>query len=213
MKLIKLTALSSLLFVSVMSLISCESDEELRKVTEFTKTGIPFTGDQVVPKSPAPGTGSTLDVSYSKVTRTLNYKLTWTGLSDSVIAIRVSAVAPVGYSAATTAFATWATLPTFKPFADTTTPYTYKQQFTNGTFTSATLGTNVAKGLYGPAGTFSSSLAVDGVVIKEEDILNGFYYVTIHTKTFTTAPVSAAVIPDACQLRWYGEVRAQVKLR
>ena len=33
-------------------------------------------------------------------------------------------------------------------------------------------------------GTYSGTLNVDGVVIKEENILNGFYYLNIHTKTY-----------------------------
>ena len=33
-------------------------------------------------------------------------------------------------------------------------------------------------------GTYSGTLNVDGVVVKEENLLNGFYYLNIHTKTY-----------------------------
>jgi hypothetical protein len=33
-------------------------------------------------------------------------------------------------------------------------------------------------------GTYSGSLNVDGVVVKEENLLNGLYYLNIHTKTY-----------------------------
>jgi len=35
-----------------------------------------------------------------------------------------------------------------------------------------------------PSGTFSNSVMVDGVAIKEDSLLLGFYYLNIHTPTF-----------------------------
>ena len=45
-------------------------------------------------------------------------------------------------------------------------------------------------------GTYSGSLNVDGVVVKEQDVLNGLYYLNIHTKTYPN-----------------GEIRAQIKFQ
>ena len=203
------TALASLLIASILLITSCEKDAEKNKVIIYAKSGIAMTGAQVMPASPSTGSG-TLNVTYSKTTKTLIYSITWSGLSDSVIAIRISGLTPVGYSALNPAFSSWTTLGSFKPFADTTTPYSYYQQFTNGNYTSATLGT-VAKGLYPSAGTFSGTLQVDGAKINEVDLLNGVYYVTIHTKTFTAA--SPASIPASVLYRWYGEVRGQIRFQ
>lgn len=212
MKLFKLTALSVLLFGILFSTSSCEKAAEEKKTTDFEKKAIPVTGAQVVPASTTTGLG-TLDVFYTKETRTLSYKISWSGLTDSVIAIRITALAPVGYNSLNPNFSTWATLSAFRPFADTTTPYTYQQQFTNGTFTSATLGPGVAKGLYGSTGSFSGTLLADGVKVKEQDILNGVYYITLHTKTFLVPPTTPAAIPAATPYRWYGEVRAQINFQ
>jgi len=45
-------------------------------------------------------------------------------------------------------------------------------------------------------GSYSGTLNVDGVVIKEQDVLNGLYYLNIHTKTYPG-----------------GEIRAQIKFQ
>jgi hypothetical protein len=38
------------------------------------------------------------------------------------------------------------------------------------------------------SGSFSGSLAVDNIVIKEEDLLAGLYYIAVYTKTSGAAP-------------------------
>jgi hypothetical protein len=45
-------------------------------------------------------------------------------------------------------------------------------------------------------GSYSGTLNVDGVVIKEQDVLNGLYYLNIHTKVYPG-----------------GEIRAQIKFQ
>ncbi len=208
MKLFRLTAFASILFGALLGFNSCQNEDELAKTTVFSKTNLVMTGAQVVPASTTTGLGS-LDVTYDKTTKLLNYKVTWSGLSDSVIAIRICAPAPVSYSALNTSFPAYTTTPGFRPFADTTTPYSWVQQFTNGLQTVPLLGP-IARGLYGPSGSFSGALLVDGVKVKEVDLLNGLYYLTLHTETFIGSPAN---VPASCQYRWYGEVRAQIKFQ
>ncbi len=157
MKLIKLTALPFLLFVSLLALSSCEPDAELKKTTEYSKTNIPMTGAQETPAVTSSALGS-MDVSYSKGTRMLNYKIRWSGLAGNPSGMHVHGQAPVGYVAGV-----------------------YQTISTSGL--TAT-------------GTKSGTLLVDGVTIKEQDLLNGFYYINIHT----------AAYPG-------GEIRGQIKFQ
>lgn len=191
MKFSKLTALSTLCIALLAGFSSCEKESEKTKVFFYTKSDIPMTGAQVVPATPSSGVGS-LSVSYDKRSKVLNYSMTWTGLSDSVIAIRINGPAPTGYSSLNTAF-TGA-----NPTSYTTTPYLVIQQFTGGT--SAPF-----KPMFPSAGTYSGSLTVDGNKFKEADLLNHQYYVTIHTKTIL--PVAS---PGNLLYRWFGEIRAQI---
>jgi CHRD domain len=43
-------------------------------------------------------------------------------------------------------------------------------------------------------GTYSGSLLVDGVVVKEQDLLNGLYYMNIHTKTYPGGEIRAQIV-------------------
>jgi hypothetical protein len=45
-------------------------------------------------------------------------------------------------------------------------------------------------------GTYSGTFNVDGVVVKEENLLNGLYYLNIHSKTYPG-----------------GEIRGQIKFQ
>ena len=42
-------------------------------------------------------------------------------------------------------------------------------------------------------GSYSGTFNVDGVVVKEENILNGLYYLNIHTKTYTGGEIRAQI--------------------
>lgn len=191
MKFFKLTVLASLCFALFLGLMACEKESDKQKVNLNQKSDIPITGAQIVPASPSPGSGK-LSVSYDRRNKLLYYSLNWTGLTDSVIAIRINGPSPVGFSALNTAF-TGA-----NPTSFATTPYVVIQQFTGGT--SAPF-----KALYPSTGSFSGTLPVDGFKVKEADLLNNMYYVTIHTKTIL--PGSA---PASLFFRWYGEIRAQI---
>ncbi len=170
MKLIKLTALPLLLFVSILAMVSCETDAELKKTTDYEKKAIVLSGAQETPANASAAIGS-MDVAYSKETRTLAYKVTWSGLTDSVLLMHIHGLAPTGYAAGVV--------------QNIVTPL-------NGIFPQKTSG----KFTYAKSGTLSGSLLIDGVVVKEADLLNGVYYMNIHTTPFPS-----------------GEIRAQIKFQ
>lgn len=191
MNLLKLTACISCSIVTLLSISSCERESDERDENLSVKTGIPFSGAQIRPvASPSPGTGL-MDVWYDKRERVLNYVISWSGLTDSVIAIRVTGPAPAGFNVVNPAFSP--TPATFNSYS--TTPYASTQTFTG----------TAPKALYASSGSYTGSLFIDGVKIKEEDVLNGNYYVTLHTKTIL--PIAP---PGSYLFRWLGEVRAQI---
>jgi hypothetical protein len=191
MKLFKLTALGLLSFALFMGLSSCEKESEESKVNVYTKTDIPGTGAQIAP-NPSPSTGvAKLSVYYDKRTKKMDYTVSWSGLTDSVIAIRINGPAPKGYSAISRTF----TVAAADSAKFETTPYTPIQVVAGTT----------PKALYPSTGSYTGVLYIDDVKAVQQDLLNSYYYVTIHTKT--TLPV-----PGATRFfyRWFGEVRAQV---
>lgn len=191
MKLFKQTALGALTIALFMNLTSCEKEEDRQKVNVYAKTDIPGTGAQIAP-APSPSTGTAkLSVNYDKRTKILNYSISWTGLSDSVIAVRLNGPAPLGYSALNRAFAVAAT----DSSNFNTTLYTVLQQ---------TTGTS-SKAMAPSTGSFTGSVLIDNVLLKEEDLLNQYYYITLHTKTILPVPGASRFF-----FRWFGEVRAQV---
>jgi len=167
MKLLKLTALSSIVFTLLLAGSSCERIAEEKKTTDFQKNAIPVTGAQETPATTTSALG-TLDVFYSKETRILTYTVKWSGLTGNVTAAHIHGLAPVGYAAVVV------------------------QTFTINTITPCAPGppTNTT------CGTYSGTLLADGVVVKEQDILNGLYYVNLHT----------AVNPN-------GEIRGQIRFQ
>jgi len=158
MKLIKLTALSSLLFAFVISMASCEKEAEEKKTTNFQNSGILMTGAQETPPIATTALGS-MDVFYSKETRTLSYKVTWSGLTDSVSLMHIHGLAPTGFPAGVVQTIVGPS---------------------NTIFPQRTLG----KYTFLRSGTLSGTLLADGVAVKEQDILNGVYYMNIHTPAF-----------------------------
>lgn len=158
MKLIKLTALPFFVLGSLIMLSSCESDAELKKTTDFQKSGIVMSGAKETPAVPSAALGK-LDVFYTRETRTLSYTVTWSGLTDSVAAMHIHGLAPEGYAAGVVQNIV-------------ATSNTIFLQKTAGKFT------------YAKSGTLSGTLLVDGSVIKENDLLNGQYYMNIHTSVY-----------------------------
>jgi hypothetical protein len=152
MKLIKLTALTSLLFVFVLGMSSCEKIAEKKKNTDYQKNGILMTAAQEVPVNSSTALGI-MDVSYSKETRLLTWSVTWSGLTGPVSLMHIHGLAPKGYSA----------------------PVVY-----NIIAASNALATPNAT-LYPATGKFSGVMLADGFIVKEQDLLNGLYYMNIHT--------------------------------
>ncbi len=96
MKLFKLTAFTSILFTALISLNSCQNDDELAKATVFAKTGIVMSGAQVSSTTNTSALGS-LDVNYDRSTKMLSYKITWSGLASAPSGIGVYGPTPVSY--------------------------------------------------------------------------------------------------------------------
>jgi hypothetical protein len=158
MQLLKPSLLFSLLFTLAITIGSCEKEEDKKASVEYVKTGIVMSFAQETPaavQTPSAAIGS-MDVFYSKSTRTLNYKVTWNGLLDSLSLMHVHGLAPIGYAAGIVQ----------NIVAASNSIYPQK---TAGKFT------------FSKSGTISGTLLVDGVKVKEEDLLNGLYYINIHT--------------------------------
>lgn len=158
MKLLKLTAFTSLLFAVLVGMSSCEKNAEKKKTTDFEKKDIPMTGAQETPAVPTTGLGS-MDVFYTKETRILTYTVRWSGLSDSVSAMHIHGLAPIGFAAPV--------LQNIVAASNSIFP-----QKTSGKFT------------FLKSGSLSGTLLADGVLIKEQDILNGLFYINIHTPVY-----------------------------
>jgi hypothetical protein len=148
MKWIKLIALSSVLFAFILNITSCEPEEELKKTTTFSKTNIPLTGAQETPPTTSSALGS-MDVSYNKSTRLLNYTVRWSGLTGNPTGMHIHGLDPIG--------------------------------FTHPSNIVQTILASANPTLFPTSGSYSGVLLADGVVVKEENILNGFYYMNIHT--------------------------------
>jgi hypothetical protein len=159
MQLLKTTVLSCLLFTCILSLTSCEKDAERKKVIEYIKTGIPMTGAQEVPATTSPALGS-MDVYYNKGTKTLVYKVTWSGLTGNPQAMHIHGLAPIGFATGIIQNILTAPNPTLFP----------------------------------TAGTYSGTFLADGVKVKEEDILNGLYYINIHTVANPSGEIRGQII-------------------
>ena len=92
MKLPKLTAF--FLCLSFVFITSCKSTEEVEKENTYFGT-ITMTGSQETPPVTTSATGS-IDANYNKLTKTLSYTVTFSGLSDSAIAAHIHGIGEVG---------------------------------------------------------------------------------------------------------------------
>jgi hypothetical protein len=171
---IRITVFSSLVFALIIGLSSCERAADEKKITDFSKLQIPMTGAQAGTPSAALGT---MDVFYSKETRMLNYTVTWTGLADSVTFMRIHGPAPAGYSTASVVQQIVST-----PNPPSTVTAVFPQKNSAGKYSFA------------KSGTLSASLLVDGVLVKEQDLLNGLYYIVIYTTPYPTGEIRGQIV-------------------
>jgi hypothetical protein len=100
----KLTAL--LLSLSFFILISCRTTDEIQKDNIYYGT-ITMTGAQETPPVTTSATGS-IDANYNRLTKTLSYTVTFSGLSDSAVAAHIHGLGELGVAAPV--------LQTFSPF-------------------------------------------------------------------------------------------------
>lgn len=174
MKLIQTTAIFFLFTAIMFSTVSCNRDKDLFVRKEYTKLDIPLTGALNVPQSNSSALGS-MDLYYNTTTKTLNYTVRWSGLSSpittSVVSNRtvltgmsIHGMAPAGFPA--------------NPI----------QMFTLEGITRCATFSNTT------CGTYSGRLIADGVLVTQENLLNGVYYLNIRTNSFPL-----------------GELRAQIK--
>ena len=114
-----------------------------------------MSGAQEVPANPSSAIGS-MDVSYSRLSRLLSYTVRFQNLTDSLALMHIHGLAPVGFNAGV--------------FQNIVTP-------SGGIFAQKT----GSRFTFTKSGTISGSLFIDGTAIKEADLLNGMYYMNIHT--------------------------------
>ena len=176
MKLIKLTVFASLIFSTIIMFTSCEPDAEIKKLTDFQKNGIIMSGAQEVPANSSTALGS-MDVFYTRDTRILTYKVTWSGLTDSVVQMHIHGSSPSGFNA-----------PVIQNIIVAATP---NGSVGNGIFPQKT---SAGKYTYAKTGTISGTLLVDGVFIKEQDLLNGLFYMNIHTIAFPGGEIRGQIV-------------------
>lgn len=153
MKLIKLPVLLLVLLAFLSGLVSCQKNADKRISKEFSKSDIILNGAQEAPPNTInPVTATgTMNIFYTRETRILSYTVNWSGLTGPVTAMHIHGLAPVGFSVGVV------------------------QTFTTSTIIKCTSAGTTS------CGSYSGTLLVDGVVVKETDLLNGFYYVNIHT--------------------------------
>lgn len=171
MKRFQLTALA-LFLLGTTIFSSCEKDSDgYDKPTEYEKGDIALTGAQIVPATSSPATGK-LWISYSEKTKILNYQFNWSGLRDTIVGISILGPAPKGFNSGTV-----------------------KQLlpgFSNNTTRNGLLANEAAYPFLN--GSYKGSVLIDGANLKQEELLNKLYFISIRTKAFQTL----------------GEIRAQI---
>jgi hypothetical protein len=125
-----------------------------------------LTGAQQIPANSSAGQGR-IEGTYDKRTKLYTYKITWSGLSSNATAMHIHGVAERGFTAVFIA-----------PLA----------AYPNGIVQDIT---GFAKST---SGSLSGTLYVDGLVVKEADLLNGKLYVDIHTTNFPNGEIRGQII-------------------
>jgi len=153
---IKLTALPIIIFSAIIVLGSCNRKDR-ENASTFSKSGIVMNAAQENNAANTSTAVGTLSVTYNKGSKILAYNFSWSGLTGPVTASHIHGLASAGFNAG------------------------IFQTFTLGQIVPCKVG-----GVAGPTscGSYSGNLFIDGYAIKEQDLLNGMYYVNIHTAAY-----------------------------
>jgi len=152
----KLTAYSFILFALILALSSCEKNADKKITMEFEKKDIPLTGASETPANASPALGL-MDVAYSKETRTLSYTVKWSGLTDSVMLMHIHGLGPTGFAAGIV------------------------QNIVHTSNSIFPQKTSAGKYTFSKTGSISGVLLADGVLVKENALPNGNFYINITT--------------------------------
>jgi hypothetical protein len=96
MRLPKLTAF--LLALPIVILFSCKSTSEVEKENIYYGNALPMSSSQETPSFSSTATGS-IDASYNRLTKTLTYKVTFSGLSGNAAAAHIHGLGEAGIAA------------------------------------------------------------------------------------------------------------------
>lgn len=168
MKLLQTTAIFLFFATLTASFSACNRDKDLYVQKEYRRTEVPLTGALNFPPSSSSALGF-MDLHYNTQTKILTYNIRWSGLTGPIATtpiagMSIHGMAPTGYPA--------------NPI----------QLFTLSNIVRCSTVSNNS------CGTYSGRLFVDGVLITEDNLLNGVYYVSIRTAAFPN-----------------GELRGQIK--
>ncbi len=164
---LKLTVLITVLSVCCFS--ACQKDDATNLVPDRSRYTSNYdfflSGTQQIPSNTSTASGR-IEGTYDRKAKLYTYKLTWSGLSSAVTSIHIHGLADRGFVALPPPLGT----------------------FTNGIIQTAS-GYSTAT-----SGAFSSTLFVDGIVVKEADLLSSKYYIDIHTVNFPGGEVRGQIL-------------------
>lgn len=161
---LKLIALAFVLCVFT----SCEKDDNLQGQKRFsTNVDFNMTAAQQIPSNTSTATG-TIQGTYDRQTKRYDYTVAWADLSSNISSIHIHGIADRGSNAIPAG-----------PIAS----------YPGGIV--QTLQGFVAANR---TGSISGSLFVDGVAVREQDLLNNKFYVDIHTVNFPGGEIRGQII-------------------
>lgn len=159
-----MSALLTLLTLFTLTFSSCE-EENLDEEALYQNRTIAMTGAQEVPAVTTTATGN-INAEYSKLTKTLYYTVSWTGLTGPVAGMHIHGLADPGFNAG----------------------------IVQNIITASNGITTPSATRFGTSGSFSASMYVDGVAVKEEDLLAGKFYINIHTATYPNGEIRGQIV-------------------
>jgi hypothetical protein len=150
----KLRLIACLSLFIVLTTASCKKFDEGQNYSG----NIPLTPAQVVPIPSTSTASGSMTASYSTKTKTLGYTVTWSNLSGPITAMHIHGLAGTNE---------FAVPPPAGSFPSVGPYYGVAQNITGYPATTS--------------GSITGSLVTEGVVITEEDLLAGKFYIDIHT--------------------------------